>query len=655
MADETLSWEMRLTDVMSGPIDQMDGRLGKFMADLDASKKKMAAFEAAVGSAASASRSAKFGSGPKTSAGTPFFGPSPRVPGQRPQTNFEKILYGKSEAASRFERMLAGDHASYGSRAPFGERFRTGRQSLASNLFGAGREARIEKRNKAIAKSIFGSDDEANVKAVQAGFSKIASVGTMAAGAIAGVAAAFGAAATAVVVSSGKWMVNQLVFKEDTLTTFETMLGSQKAAARVFKQATKFAAETPFSSEEVITGFRTFLTAGFKENDLDKLMRASGDVGAAMGSDSMKAFNVAISQIRANDKLLGGELMQLANAGVGKGAIKDALATTMGKSRKEVDALLSAGKISADAGIAAVLEAVRVSFSGGELGGGMGKKSKQLSGLFSSMMDIPSTLMQESESLGAVEPFKDLIKGILKSFDEGKPLFNKGVDMFNRISETWAKAFGGIKPEDIEATLGKAMDLFGDLMSNAGVFLGSFTERMVDNLGKMFGDDHDATARMEKMGKAVADLVTMILWAGEKAVWLIGKAQDIGLGTGWKLVGAAIDYLADADARASQVVGRVDSSHRASGKQKIPDDLFSRWYNNPDLLPVPSSIGMPKDAVSGALTSSSVTTSRVTTNIGDIKIIVPEGGDSDVPFLIADRVKRSLPNQIGNFALEQGG
>lgn len=631
MADETLSWELKLFDHMSGVLNATEKRLDALTKSLGNAVGGLRRFAGASKNAAAAS--------------------SGVVPGVKPAPS------GRFDALKRFgDRLFGGPGDNFiGPREQPGRRWTRGRQRLASNLFGQGAEDRVNRRYQAASRFIFGNDDEKNVERMKNGFGKIKMAGAMAAGSIAAVAAAMGAAAAGVVAQSGKWMVSQLNFQESSMATFETMLGSQEAASRVFKQAAAFAAETPFGSEEVISGFQRFLTAGFKEDQLDKLMRASGDVGAAMGTDKMQSVMIALGQIKAKGKLQSEELMQLADAGVGQAGVKDALQATLGKSRAQIDKMLQTGKITGEQGIEAILESIRINLGGGVLGGGMARKSKTLEGIFSSMMDIPSTLLFSSESLGALDPFKELVTNISKSFEKGQPLFKRGVEMFNRISETWAKAFGVIKPEDIEKTLGKAMDLFGDLMSNAGVFLGSFTERMVENLGKMFGDSHDASDRMKNMSKAVADLVTMILWAGEKAIWLIGQAQDLGLGAFWKPLGAAIDYLADADARASQVVGRGDSSHRASGKQKIPDDLFSRWYNNPDLLPAPSGIGMPKDAASGALTSPSVTSNRVTTNIGDIKIIVPEGGDSDVPFLIADRVKRSLPNQIGNFALEQGG
>lgn len=643
MADETLSWEMKLFDHMSGALGSAERHLDSLLKSLGITSKGMDKFSSSAKSAAAASRGVGASSG--------------------------VLSGGRFDVLKRFgDRLFGGRHDAnfIGPRELPGRRFTRSRQRLASNLFGDGAEERTNRRYRAVAKKVFGDDSDKNVDRIKGGFEKIGAAGAFAAKALAGAAAAIGAAAAGVAAAGAKWAVEGLVFQENSMATFETMLGSEEAAARVFKQAAAFASSTPFSSEEVVSGFQRFLTAGFKEEQLDTLMRAAGDVGASMGTEKMQSVMIAMGQIKAKGKLQSEELMQLADAGIGQLSVKEALQRTTGKSRAQVDKMITGGKITGDQGIEAILEAIRVSLSGGELGGNMQRQSRTLSGLFSSMMDIPTTLLYSSNILKATGPFKDLIAGINKSFEEGQPLFDKGVAMFKRVANVWNDAFGRINASDVSVALEKAISLLGDLMSNAGVLLGSFFERLMESIGSAFGDDHDAAAHMKDLGKSIADLVVTAIWAADGLVRVLGIIQHVALQLwSWTPVGAAANMIRGDDSdrerrrlenqRGSNDVadiwGRL-SAVAAKEKQRKIDETKEREKG----FDLQAWLGMPKiDSSKIATDDGKSKAPTVTTTIGDIHVNVQPGQEGGVVDAIAANIRKNLPTQIGNFALEHGG
>lgn len=604
MADETLSWEMKLFDHMSGALGSAERHLDSLLKSLGITSKGMDKFSSSAKSAAAASRGVGVSNG--------------------------ALSGGRFDALKRFgDRLFGGRHDAnfIGPRELPGRQWTRGRQRLASNLFGDGAEERVNRRYKAIAKNIFGDDNDKNVDRIKSGFEKIGSAGAMAAKALAATAAAMGAAAAAMAVAGGKWMIETISFKENSMATFETMLGSEDAASRVFKQASKFAAETPFSSQEVISGFQRFLTAGFQEDELDKLMRAVGDVGASMGTEKMQSVMIAMGQIKAKGKLQSEELMQLADAGIGQLSVKEALQRTSGKSREQVDKMITGGKITGDQGIEAILEAIRVSLSGGELGGNMQRKSKTLDGLFSSMMDIPTTLLNSSDADKATEPLKETMRSIIKMFDEGEPMFKKGVAMFDRISKAWSEAFGKAGKIDFPGLLGGAMDSIASFGEKAAPLFSGFFVEITKQLSDVFGSDGKIDKKdLEAKGVALAKLLGIFIKGTDLAIAVFTKWADI-----------FVKYWSDVGEGAAKMFGGVDVFDPDEAKLREYDEQ-ARMYRD---------IRVGRDRPLEASKS-------ITTTVGQIVVQV-QPGQEGAGVAIATDVQAQLPNQMANYALEHGG
>lgn len=363
--------------------------------------------------------------------------------------------------------------------------------------------------------------------AAGASFVGKAFLGIAAIGATVGLAV--GTAVASLAVSGGRWAIDALMFKEDTIVGFKTMLGSQEAAEEVYKQAAKFAATTAFSEQTIVSAFQRFTVAGFKTSELENLMKAAGDVGSAFGTDKMDSFISALSKIKAKGKLGGEELMALAEAGISQQKVFEALAKTTGHSMEQVQKDISGGKIKAEAGIAAIMDAVAKGLSGGKIGSLMEAKGNTLSGLFTTLFDRPKGLLNASSALTALDPLKKFISSMITALDPDSPTGKRIVVMFDAIAASVGAAFSKMGEIDLDKTFGKALDVVEPLVQ----MMLSFGDGFMRGLGGL-GPFMDTIGKKspEEMAKFSEAAINLGLAAGAVASAFLQIVLTIGQAIG---------------------------------------------------------------------------------------------------------------------------
>lgn len=623
MADESLSWEMKLIDGMSRPLDAMEERFEKLAQGIGVARTKIAVFESAAAKAGAAINRADpnevFGELVRKKVSKDEF--DPRIAAKMTAMFTPKPVDHAAEAKTALAKFASSGNAA------------SAWTQLEQGISKAAKEnevftSRSYRMKRALSQRLFGNSEEESIGKIESGFETIKGAGLSAAAAVGTVAAAMAAAAGALLVAGGKWAVHNLSFQEDSLAAFKIMLGSQEAADRTFKQATKFAATTPFSSEEVISGYQRFLTAGFGEDKLDTLMKAVGDVGANMGNEKMQSVSIALGQIKAKGKLQGEEMMQLAEAGVGQMSVFEALERILGKSNEAVKKLVTTGKVTGEQGVEAVIEAIRQTQSGGELGSAMKAKSRTLTGLFSSAADIPSTLLFNSNALASLDPIKDLVDDIIASFDEGKPLFKRGTAMIDGVAKAWARAFATSKDVDVEGLLGGAIDMIGAFGEKAAPFVSGFVGEMATQLQAIFGSTGKIDPKdMEAKGAAIAKLIGIVLWTGDAIADTLGHWADAFIGF-WEAAGNL----------AAATFGGADINPDEAQLRKY--DQQARMYKE---------MRIAQQSANGQAAAPNISTS-----IGQVVVQV-QPGQEEAGLAVATDVRAQLPNQLSNWALEHGG
>lgn len=123
--------------------------------------------------------------------------------------------------------------------------------------------------------------------------------------------------------------------------SFETMLGSKDKADALMQDVIDLAAKTPFFVSDVAKGAKQLLAYGESADTAVDTLKRLGDVAAGMGIRLDRMVGI-YGRVMSYGKLTNRIMLQFRSAGI---PIVQALADSLGKSEKEVKALIDSGKI----------------------------------------------------------------------------------------------------------------------------------------------------------------------------------------------------------------------------------------------------------------------------------------------------------------------
>lgn len=175
---------------------------------------------------------------------------------------------------------------------------------------------------------------------------------------------------------------------EQYTTSLEVMLGSASKASAMIEKMRDFAAKTPLTLENVISGGSLLMSYGVDESNLIDTMTKLGNL-ASGNAEKMDRITLAYGQMLAKGKVTGEELMQMTEAGV---PLQTALAESIGVTGEEFSKMVSAGKV----GIDDLNKAITGLTTGnGKFAGMMEKQSQTMQGMLSTLQDNLSEFMRK--------------------------------------------------------------------------------------------------------------------------------------------------------------------------------------------------------------------------------------------------------------------
>lgn len=167
---------------------------------------------------------------------------------------------------------------------------------------------------------------------------------------------------------------------EQSLTQFETLLGSAEKADRLMANLEKMGAKTPFETIDLTKATTQLLAFGTAEDEITEKLTQLGDL--SMGNaEKLDRITAAYGKMLAKGKVSLEELNMFTEAGV---PILGQLQTQYGITQEKLFSMISAGKI----GINDINTAMeKMTSEGGQFFGMMDKQSSTFSGLMSTMSD----------------------------------------------------------------------------------------------------------------------------------------------------------------------------------------------------------------------------------------------------------------------------
>ena len=175
---------------------------------------------------------------------------------------------------------------------------------------------------------------------------------------------------------------------EQIKVAFTTMTGSAARAKELISELNEFSKATPFSPEQVTKAAKTLLAFGFAAKDVSGTLKLLGDVSAGTGKD-LGEMAVIFGQIKGAGRLMGGDLLQLINAGFNPLQV---MSEKTGKSMATLKDEMSKGAIS----FAMVEQAFKdVTSEGGIFFDMMEKQSNTLNGQLSTLKGAVGDVMRK--------------------------------------------------------------------------------------------------------------------------------------------------------------------------------------------------------------------------------------------------------------------
>lgn len=204
---------------------------------------------------------------------------------------------------------------------------------------------------------------------------------------------------------------------EKLKTQLTVLTGSAEAGSKAFERLVEFSAKTPFQLDELVRANNTLMGFGVSAEDAFKYLQMIGDVAAVSGG-SVQGITVAFGQAAAAGRLMGQDLLQFINNGVG---LSDMLAESMGVAKEEIKEMVSEGQVTFPVLVKAFQDATG---EGGKFNGGMETLSQTINGVYSTLKDNLNIA------------FAELGNEIFKAFDL-KANAEKFIKFINKLKESF--------------------------------------------------------------------------------------------------------------------------------------------------------------------------------------------------------------------------
>lgn len=327
---------------------------------------------------------------------------------------------------------------------------------------------------------------------------------------------------------------------EQYTTSLEVMLGSASKASAMIEKMRDFAAKTPLTLENVISGGSLLMSYGVDESNLIDTMTKLGDL-ASGNAEKMDRITLAYGQMLAKGKVTGEELMQMTEAGV---PLQTALAESIGVTGEEFSKMVSKGEVGIDALNKAITE---LTTGDGKFAGMMEKQSQTMQGMLSTLQDNVSEFFRKmgegafGEVKSALQEASDLLAeweedGTLDKWAQGvgvllknliaflKTAISVGLD-FKEVIIAGAVALGTFKVaigigNVISATVAAvksfstatkaataAQATFNAVgAANPYVFIGTMIATVVMGVATLVATTNNATQSVEELTQAASEL-----------------------------------------------------------------------------------------------------------------------------------------------------
>jgi tape measure domain-containing protein len=387
-------------------------------------------------------------------------------------------------------------------------------------------------------------------------------VGTSVGGVLTGVAvaaAAVAAVGVGLAVAGTKLAIGASDFRENAEIGLEAYVGSAEAAGKLYDRAIALADKVGLDKADALAKLKGLMSAGLGEESALSALTAIANVAAVKGEGGANAVANLIEKIQATGKFDEAAIKGLAKQGIATEDVYKQLEKQTGKTRKEVEALVKAGKITSAEGIAAITAGInegKIGKLGEKLGNTFSRLWGDIGGQFTNLFDKVDT-----------GPLKDILKNI-SEFLTG-PGGEKVKESINKVFGAGFKIVGALfgdlsDPKQLDKFVG-GVERFADAMvfaADAAIFLGGLASNVFQVIGAAISFTLDPITTLREGFAALPDSITGAVSAAASAVY--GQAAAF-LSAGMELGNSLIDGIVGALSAGIPLVGSIVAQMKGSG------------------------------------------------------------------------------------------
>jgi tape measure domain-containing protein len=235
----------------------------------------------------------------------------------------------------------------------------------------------------------------------------------------------------------------------------ETLLGSQEKANEALEWIQNFAKTTPLEIADVTDAYANLVNYGLDPTTGSLQAITDAMAGSGKGVETLNRLTLALGQAWVKQKLQGGEILQLTEAGI---PVWDMLAQATGKNVQELQKLSEKGKLGRKE-IQLLIDAI-----GKKYAGASAKFARTMQGITSNLSDNWTQFLKRIADAGFYDAVKDRLQGVLDKVNEWAA--DGTLDRWaKRISNALVGALSVMETVfgRIGTHIGAIIDLFGSL------------------------------------------------------------------------------------------------------------------------------------------------------------------------------------------------
>lgn len=393
-------------------------------------------------------------------------------------------------------------------------------------------------------------------------------------------AAVVAAASTAAAVSLGKIGIEYNTLEQSSLAAFKTLLGTEEAAKRMQADLREFASTSPFPRQAFISGTQQLLSFGMEARKIIPTLDAIQQAVAATGGTGQDLSEIVrvLAKVQGTGKITALTLNELGIRGVNAAKL---IGDQMGQTENEISESITAGAISGEDALDALVAGMQARFGGAAEGlkeTWVGATDRIKAAWRDTASDLVEPFISKEGGGSAVGWANEIADSMRKLQKNVVPLLVPIVesigDSFGRAADKAADLAQSLKPTEVATRLNRVIGMVDEtresLKGAEGVAIGVGTAIAGIGARSVLGPLGFLVPAISPITGALVGLVAGSKEGREAIAGMGDKASEFAKGAGQDLLRGFGDLAEELTGPVSRALGGLFDALVDAGSSAVP-------------------------------------------------------------------------------------